>query len=107
MSMLADLWHKTMGNWDEFEQERRDAYRQEAREDEAEENACPCCGKQLTHSRFTDEGIVVETVASCTCGYEVGTSYGNVFEDLPDGWYENDQGDIVNEDDEIILEGER
>ncbi len=89
-----------------FDEERAADARNEARQDEAAENECPCCGSQLTHSRYRDDGQTVEQGVSCDCGYASGTSYGMNYLDLPDGWRENEQGEIVNEDDEIVLEDE-
>ena len=75
--------------------ERAEEYREEARRDEAEEWSCPCCGKLLHRSKYFDEGRLVESGAFCKCGYASGTSYGDGYLDLPDGWIENDEGEII------------
>lgn len=96
-----------MGNYEDFERERRDAYRNEARQDEAENNSCPCCKSQLEQTGpYFDEGYCVEKGVKCKCGYSSGISYGGTYLELPDGWYQNEDGEIVNEDDQIVLEGE-
>jgi hypothetical protein len=91
----------------EQQRERYDEARQEARQDEAEENECPCCHGQLKRTRAHDEiGMVGQGVECANCGFASGTEYGQNYLELPDGWRENDQGEIVNEDDEVVLEEE-
>lgn len=93
-----------MGNWREFQEMNRGAYGRDDREDESIENPCPCCGKELTHKNYTEEGYVVESVSSCKCGYSSGTSYGDRFLELPEGFIENENGEIVNTADDIEIE---
>ena len=83
-----------------FDEERAQEYRDEARQDEAEENECPCCHGQLTGQSFADEGRVVESGQSCECGFARGISYGQGYLELPDGFREDENGNIKMEDDD-------
>ena len=88
----------------DVQREHYEDERQEERQGEDEENSCPCCGYQLSKSEFLEDGRKVESGVSCPCGYASGTSYGANYLELPDGWTQNDQGDIISDGGENLEE---
>lgn len=66
--------------------------------DEYGEGSCPCCGGALRFSSYGEEYVVVESEVRCSCGYAKGSSYGGSFLELPDGWNEDENGEIVEDE---------
>jgi hypothetical protein len=66
--------------------------------DEYGEGSCPCCGRPLSYTSYSEDCGVVESEVRCSCGYAKGYSYGGRFLELPDGWNEDENGEIVEDE---------
>lgn len=88
-----------------FDEDRMQEFEDEDKRDRAEEDSCPCCGGTLETNRFSENGYLVESIKSCgDCDYQSGYSYGHRILELPEGYVEDEFGDIVKEDAEENLE---